>query len=109
MLRFFRTRAPLIALLLLVALLVTLPGARHPLPLSALFIFTVLAWRAFSRWRARVEPEVSVDDQIADAAEAWDRRHGPPDALSAPEDDEPWRQSLRPSDGWRESGDDGEV
>jgi hypothetical protein len=110
MLRFFRTRAPLFGLLLLLALLITLPGIRHPLPLAGLAIFTALAWRALSRWRARqAEPAAtpSLDDLVAHAAAAWDARHGgaamdETDAdegdTTAPEDEhagEPWRASLK--------------
>ncbi len=105
MLRFFRTRAPLFGLLLLLALLVTLPGVRHPLPLIGLAVFGVLAWRALSRWTKAPEPVRSVDDDVALAAAAWDRRHGPPedDEQTA---EEPWRASLRPNDAWRARDDD---
>ncbi len=100
MIRFFRTRAPLFALLLLVALLITLPGIRHPLPMIGLAVFTIVAWRALSRWRATpVEPR-SLDEDVARAADDWDQRHLPPDSV-AEAADEPWRASLRPSDGWR--------
>jgi hypothetical protein len=101
MLRFFRTRAPVFGLLLLVALLVTLPGIRHPLPMVALVIFTALAWRALSRWRARVTEDVPLEEQIAKSASAWDARHQPPDELDKPDDDEPWRASLGPPEAWR--------
>ncbi len=102
MLRFFRTRAPYFGLLLLVALLVTLPGARHPLAMLALAVFTALAWRALSRWQRAPRPMESLDEAVARSADAWDARHGPPDELDgdAPED-EPWRASLRDDEGWR--------
>ncbi len=106
MLRFFRTRAPFFGLLLLVALLVTLPGIRHPLPMLGLAVFTLLAWRALTRWRARTAPQDSLDDVVARSAAAWDARHGPADgtvaeADDAPEETEPWRASLRDDDAWR--------
>lgn len=101
MLRFFRSRAPLFGLLLLVALLVTLPGIRHPLPLLALTIFTLLAWRALSRWRARAEEAPSLDDLVERSAAAWDARHGPPDADDFESSDESWRESLTDDDAWR--------
>jgi len=100
MIRFFRTRAPLFALLLLAALLITLPGIRHPLPMLALAVFTIVAWRALSRWRAATVEPRSLDDDVARAADDWDQRHLPPDS-AADAADEPWRASLRPSDGWR--------
>jgi hypothetical protein len=110
MLRFFRTRAPLVGWLLLVALPITLPGIRHPLPLAGLAVFTALAWRALSRWRAR-QPEpvaaLSLDDLVARSAAAWDARHGGVTMDEVEEDDgdtvepedepagEPWRASLK--------------
>ncbi len=108
MLRFFRTRAPLFGLALIAALLVTLPGIRHPLPMIALIIFTALAWRALSQWRARPVEEQSLDDTISRSADAWDARHGPPeDATLAPES-EAWRSSLGAPEAWRGSEDDDE-
>ncbi len=101
MIRFFRVRAPFFALLLLVALLVTLPGIRHPLPMLGLVIFTALAWRALSRWRARPADHASLDDEVTRAANTWDARHGPPDELEADSEAESWRASLGPADGWR--------
>jgi len=101
MLRFFRTRAPLFGLLLLVALLITLPGIRHPLPLLGLTFFTVLAWRGLSRWRARTVEEPSLDDQVARSAAAWDARHGPPDEAEYDPPNESWRASLNDDDAWR--------
>ena len=103
MIRFFRTRAPLFGLLLIAALLITLPGIRHPLPMIALTIFVALAWRTVSRWRARSVEEPSLDDTIARSADDWDTRHGPPDdALNASES-EAWRASLGAPEGWRAS------
>lgn len=110
MLRFFRTRAPFFGLLLLVALLVTLPGIRHPLPLAGLALFTVAAWVALSRWRAKAAAAtrgaLSFDDAIARAASDWDARHGAPDDAEPTPDaddaDEPWRASLRNDESaWR--------
>jgi len=102
MIRFFRTRAPLFALLLLVALLITLPGIRHPLPMIGLAVFTIVAWRALSRWRAAAVEPRTLDDDVTRAADDWDKRHLPPDEI-ADSPDEPWRASLRPADGWRDS------
>lgn len=101
MLRFFRSRAPLFGLLLLVALLVTLPGIRHPLPLLALAIFTLLAWRGLSRWRARTVEAPSLDDLVARSAAAWDERHGPPEDAEYDAPDESWRASLHDDEAWR--------
>jgi len=101
MLRFFRSRAPLFGLLLLVALLVTLPGIRHPLPMLGLAVFTLLAWRALSRWRARTVQEPSLDDLVERSAAAWDARHGPPDEEDFESSDESWRASLTDDDAWR--------
>jgi hypothetical protein len=109
MLRFFRTRTPFFGLLLLVALLITLPGARHPLPLLGLVVFTVLAWRALSRWRRPEREPASFDDDIARSAAEWDRRHAPSEDLEPAPEDEPWRESLRPTNGWRDSADDDEL
>jgi hypothetical protein len=107
MLRFFRTRAPFFGLLLLVALLVTLPGIRHPLPMIGLAIFTALAWRALSRWRARQAAPaeaLSIDVLVARSAAAWDARHGGAAMDEVDEDEqpdvdaeasEPWRASVR--------------
>lgn len=110
MLRFFRTRAPIIGLLLLLALLVTLPGIRHPLPmlgLAALAIGGAIAVRRWQRAQA-ARRDVSVDDPLDEAvarsAAAWDARHGAPDdAEPAPTDDEAWRTSLRDDREWRQS------
>lgn len=97
-------RAPFFALLLLVALLVTLPGIRYPLPMIGLVIFTALAWRALSQWRARPADHATLDDQLSRAADSWDARHGPPETLETLETGtqaEPWRASLGSTDGWR--------
>lgn len=108
MIRFFRTRAPFFAILLLAALLATLPGARHPLSLVALVLFVALAWRALSRWRARAPDAASLDDQVARSAAAWDNRYAPPDDIDGTPDDEPWRASLGPTSAWRASEDEDE-
>jgi hypothetical protein len=92
-------------LLLLLALLVTLPGVRHPLPLLGLAIFAFFAWRALSRWTKAPEAVRSIDDEVAVAAAAWDHRHGPPEDVDEAAE-EPWRASLRPSDAWRARDDD---
>lgn len=105
MIRFFRTRAPLFALLLLVALLITLPGIRHPLPMIGLAVFTVIAWRSLSRWRAATTASQSIDDQVTRAADDWDSRHLPPESTEEA-DDEPWRASLHSSDEWRATDDE---
>lgn len=101
MLRFFRSRAPLFGLLLLVALLVTLPGIRHPLPLLGLTIFTLLAWRAIVRWRTRAVEEASLDDLVEQSAAAWDARHAPPEDAEFESSSESWRESLQDDDAWR--------
>lgn len=101
MLRFFRSRAPLFGLALLVALLITLPGIRHPLPLLGLTIFTVLAWRAMSRWRARTAEAPSLDDLVERSAADWDARHGAPDLAEHDPAAEPWRASLVDDEAWR--------
>jgi hypothetical protein len=110
MLRFFRTHAPTIGLLLLLALLVTLPGIRHPLPmlgLTALAIggaITVRRWQRAQAARADAAANESVDEAVARSAAAWDARHGAPDdAEPTPDDDEPWRASLRDDREWRGS------
>lgn len=109
MLRFFRTRAPIVGLLLLVALLVTLPGIRHPLPIIGLTLLAVAGALTIRRWqrakaaRDLATGEVSLEDAVARSAAAWDARHGPPeDADEAPED-EPWRDSLRNEPDWKRS------
>ncbi len=96
-------------LLLLVALLITLPGIRHPLPMLALSIFTILAWRTIVRWRDRQAVEPTLDDEVTGAAADWDARHGPPDDFEAAPESEAWRESLRPSGGWRDSADDDDI
>jgi hypothetical protein len=120
MLRFFRTRAPLIGLLLLAAFLVTLPGLRHPLPLLGLAVLVGAGARAVHRWQtaaaARAHAardadgaDAALDAAVARSAEAWDARHGPPDdAVAAPgaeepDEAEPWRASLTDDDAWRRS------
>jgi hypothetical protein len=108
MLRFFRTRAPLFGLLLIAALLVTLPGIRHPLPMIALIIFTALAWRALARWRARPAEERSLDDTVSQSADAWDARHGPPDEALSSSESEAWRASLGAPEAWRGSDEEDE-
>ncbi len=90
MLRFFRTRAPFFALVLLVALVATFPGIRHPLPLLGLAVFVVAAWRALAGWQARTEAARAVEDEVARAAEEWEERH---------EGNEEWRESL--GEEWR--------
>jgi hypothetical protein len=67
-----------------------------------LAVFTIVAWRALSRWRAATAEPRSLDDDVSRAAGDWDSRHGPPESIGE-SDDEPWRASLRPSDGWRDS------
>lgn len=109
MLRFFRTRAPLIGLFLLVAFLITLPGIRHPLPMLALTVFTLLAWRALSRWRVGTEAERTAEESFERAAADWDARHSPPDDIDGTDDSEAWRESLGSSEDWRDSADDDEV
>ncbi len=108
MLRFFRTRAPLFGLLLIAALLVTLPGIRHPLPMIALIIFVALAWRTVSQWQARTVEQPSLDDTIARSADAWDARHGPPDEAERAPESEAWRASLGAPEAWRGNEDDDE-
>lgn len=110
MLKFFRTRAPIVGLLLLVALLVTLPGIRHPLPLAGLTLLVIAGAITVRRWQASRSAhdasanEQSLDDAVARSAASWDARHGPPDeADDAPSDDEPWRASLRDDTDWRRS------
>ncbi|MCU0618130.1 MAG: hypothetical protein MUD17_13740 [Gemmatimonadaceae bacterium] len=110
MLKFFRTRAPFVGLLLLVALLVTLPGIRHPLPMAGLALLviagaiTVRRWQASRAARDASATEESLDDAVARSAASWDARHGAPDeAEDAPSDDEPWRASLRDDDDWQRS------
>lgn len=109
MIRFFRMRAPLFGLLLIAALLITLPGIRHPLPMIALIIFVALAWRTVSQWRARTVEEPSLDDTVSQSADAWDARHGPPDDALNVSESEAWRASLGTPEAWRTNDDDDDV